>query len=381
MTESNLKKIAEQIKKMAQGADDLGDVWGTGGKTKPQGGGGAARPGGGGGGGGGFVNVVGDIKNMQAAMQNFAAAVTKYSFKKATKPGEKPAVDDSKKPFNDFITETYMMDSPIKGQEFSPDPARQKQQEKQPTDLIEMNNVIDGLRRIGSPDRPGMSGNELKADNVWDFRTNNALKNIYAFAYALVNLSKDFGRTNVNSFGDADLNKMADLIPKEENPSSMPAAEKKEKAKALVPVINKLTTFYQYYVDAIANHPAYVRYIIGEEPLMTVKPGGGDPLALNEEEKKLMPNLDQLTVNFGQGPLPLSAFKNLNYFRQFLTEQMKYPPNQTSNPKILLAFLNSFVSMADSYLQKSQPKQQPATPPTEQRDAGTPSGTGGVAKV
>jgi hypothetical protein len=317
-----------------------------------------------------------DIKNMQQAMQQFASAVTKYSFKKPTVAHGKPTVDDSKKPFNDFITEQYMMDSPIKGQEFSADPTRQKMHEKQPTDLIEMNNVIDSLKRIGT------SANELKADNTWDFRTNNALKNIYSFAYALVNLSKDFGRTNVNSFNDEDLSKMAELIPKEENPSEISVEDKIAKSKALVPVIKKLTNFYNYYVDAIANHPGYVRYIIGEEPLMTIKPGDGDPLALTAEEQKMMPNLDQLSVDFGKGPLPLSAFKNINYFRQFLTEQMNYQPNQTNNPKVLQAFLSSFVNMADQYIQKAQPKQQTAVPAKqEQIDAGTPSGTGGIRQV
>lgn len=327
------------------------------------------------GGGGYYINPA--IKAMQDAMQRFAAGVTKYSFKK-TKPGEKPVVDDSKKPFNDFITEQYMTDSPIKGQEYSTDPNRQKLQDKQPTDLIEMNNVIDGLKRIGSPGTP--PGSELKADSVWDFRTNNALKNIYAFAYALVNLSKDFGRTNIQSFNDDDLTKMSELIPKEDNPASLPAAEKTAKAKELTALINKLSNFYSYYVEAIAQHPAYVRHIIGEEPLMTIKPGGGDPIAFTPEEQKMMQNVDQLTVNFGQGPLPLSALKNLNLFREFLTETMKYQPNQTSNPKILLAFLKSFADFADQAIQKAQPKTTPQ--PKQQLDAGTPlSGTGPVRQV
>lgn len=390
MTEK-LKKIADEIRRIAEGELDgvvvnkppatsgatpppattdpggLGDAWSNNKPVAPRGGGGV-----------GYSPAIGEIKKLQQAMQNFAAGVTKYSFKKPSKPGEKPAVDDSKKPFNDFITEQYMSDSPIKGQEFSTDPNRQKLQEKQPTDLIEMNNVIDGLKRIGSPGVP--PGSELRADNVWDFRTNNALKNIYAFAHALVNLSKDFGRTNVQSFGEEDLSKMAELIPKEEDPSKLPAATKIAKAKGLVPLINKLSNFYTFYVDAIANHPGYVRYILGEEPLMTVKPGGGDPLTLTPEEQKMMQNADQLTVDFGKGPFPLKAFQNLNYFRQFLTDSLGYKPNQTSNPKILLALLKSFSDMADQAIQKSQPKTTP--PPKQDVDAGTPpSGTGGVRQV
>src|SRR5579864_6857888 len=125
----DLKEIVAQIKKLADSPPPLDAPEGAGGGGAPRGG-----ASGGWGGGGGGASAVADIKAMQQAMQNFAQAVTKYSFTKPQKPGDKPQVDDSKKPFNDFITETYMADSPIKGQEFSPDAARQKQQEKQPTD-------------------------------------------------------------------------------------------------------------------------------------------------------------------------------------------------------------------------------------------------------
>jgi len=325
--------------------------------------------------GGGAVNPVADIKKMQQAMQNFAAAVTKYSFNKPQKPGDKPTVNDSKKPFNDFITEAYMADSPIKGEEYSTDPTRQTQQQKQPTNLIEMNTVIDGLKRIGS------RGSELRADNMWDFRTNNALKNIYAFAYSLVNLSKDFGRTNVQSFDDGDLSKMAELIPKEENPKDIPAAEKSTKAKALIPLINKLTTFYNYYVDQIANHPAYVRYIIGEEPLMNIKPGG-DPLEYKDDEKELLSRVNDLSVNFGQGPIPLSALQSEEALVDYLATSMRVSRNQLNNPKFLLGMLQNMVKMIDGKLAQSpatpQPQQQAKPKPTQQVDAGTPQGTGPV---
>jgi hypothetical protein len=90
MTESRLKKIVEEIKKIAEGELDnivvnkppanpptgttgapattdpggLGDVWTNKKPVAPQGVGG--------------YQVVGDIKNMQDAMQEFAAVATKY---------------------------------------------------------------------------------------------------------------------------------------------------------------------------------------------------------------------------------------------------------------------------------------------------------------
>lgn len=382
---SKLKKIAEEIKRLAQGAppsDELGDVWGP---QKP-----AARPGGGGGGGGApAVNAVGPIKDMQEAMQAFAALATKYgSSKQQQGPGAPPAkVDSRKKQFNDFITEQYLTSSDMKGEEYTPDEKRVAKEQKQPTDLIEMNIVVNGLQRIGGPQ------SELKADNYWDFRTNNALKNIYAFAYGLVNLSKDFGRTDAQSFTDEDLAKMKENIPEDRDPKDLKPAEKITRAKALTPLIKKLTKFYEYYIKNIAEHPGFTRYIAGDEKMMTLQRGGGDPTQLKPEQKQLMSSIDSLQlgaqaipyitnkypINFpspkgqggviGLGSFPISALQNVNTFRAFMTN-MGFPQNQTSDPRYMRAAIDAVMKHVDSVLALPEAQQKTPAPTAQPPQAG-----------
>ena len=354
------------------------DATPTGTVPRPGGTGGqAARPSG----GGGSYQVVGAIKDMQTAMQDFAALATTYGSARQ-QPGQAapPKVDSRKKHFNDFITEQYLANSDLKGEEFTPDEKRISKEQKQPTDLIEMNLVLNGLQRIGGP------ASELKADNQWDFRTNNALKNIYAFAYGLVNIAKDFGKTDAQSFTEDDLAKMKELIPADRDPKDIPGAEKVAKAKALTPLIRKLTNFYKYYINSIAQHPGWTKYITGNESMMTVQKGGGDPTALDANDQKTMSSIDSLQlganaipyittkfpINFpspqgtggaiGLGSMPLSALQNINTFRAFMTS-MGIPQNQTSDPRWAKAAINAVMDHVEKVLNLPEAQEKSALPP------------------
>lgn len=387
MSESKFRNLVSQIQKMAQSLGEPDFTPSTGGaapapKVAPQGQGGASQ-------------AVGPIKNMQEAMQQFAAVATSYGTKPQTvAPGQpQPAakLDSRKKKFNDFITEQYLANSDLKGEEFTPDEKRTAKEQKLPTDLIEMNLVINGLQRIGGP------SSELKADSQWDFRTNNALKNIYAFAHGLVNLAKDFGRTDAQSFSEEDLEKMKSLIPEDRDPKSIPPAEKTTRAKQLTPLINKLTKFYRYYIDNVAMHPGFTRFIAGNEKMLTLEKGGGDPTALNQRERALMPSIDSLQlgaaaipnitnrpgfeINFpspkgangviGLGSMPVQALQNVNTFRAFMTS-MGFQQNQTSDPRYMRAALDAVMKHIDAVLalpeaqEKSAPVQSSEPAPSLQ---------------
>lgn len=350
-----------------------------------------------GGGGGGSAQVVGPVKSMQEAMQEFANVATTYGSAKQQSgpPGVAPApkVDSRKKKFNDFIAEQYLASSDMKGEEFTPDEKRTAKDQKLPTDLIEMNLVVNGLQRIGG------AQSELRADNFWDFRTNNALKNIYAFAHGLVNLAKDFGRTDAQSFSEQDLAKMRSLIPEDRDPAHVPAADKISRAKQLTPIIKKLTKFYKYYIDNVAMHPGFTRFIAGNEKMLTLEKGGGDPTTLNQKEQALMPSIENLQlgaaaipnitnrpgfeINFpspkgtngviGLGSMPVQALQNANTFRAFMTS-MGFQQNQTSDPRYMRAALDAVMKHIDAVLAlpEAQSKAAPAqsTEPVPSTQAG-----------
>lgn len=396
---NKLKRIVEEIQKLAQSSGAAPPppagaviVQGPGGPPQPQGG------------GGGSYQVVGPIKDMQEAMQQFAAVATTYGSAKqqSVAPGQPKltaAVDSRKKKFNDFITEQYLANADMKGEEFTPDEKRTAKDQKLPTDLIEMNIVVNGLQRIGG------AQSELKSDNFWDFRTNNALKNIYAFAHGLVNLAKDFGRTDAQSFTEQDLAKMRELIPEDRDPAKLPNADKINKAKQLTTLIKKLTRFYKYYIDNVAMHPGFTRFIAGNENMLTLEKGGGDPTALNRQEQSLMPSIDTLQlgsqaipnitnkpgfeINFpspkgvggviGLGSMPVQALQNMNTFRAFMTS-MGFQQNQTGDPRYMKAALDAVMKHIDAVLAlpEAQEKSAPAqssepVPSTQAGPTGTPN--------
>lgn len=284
--------------------------------------------------GGGYSPAVGAIKEMQAAIQDFANKVTSYSTDEIT-----GAVRNERKDFNDFVTEQYLATSDVKGVEWDKDPkaVSQVQKQQRQSELLEMEYVIDGLKRIGG------KSNELLKDNVWDFRTNNALRNVYAFAYALVNLSKDFGKPEIKTFNDASLSQMNANIPEEDNPSKLPPDEKIAKAKALTPLIKSLTKFYDYYVKKIAMNPKYRGYIEGTYDMYQVKPGGTDPGKMTEEEaakyqkegRSMVLNHVVLPTKTGNKPVDIN-YMYLSDPGQFnkLLESLGYTPNEVRNPEV-----------------------------------------------
>lgn len=323
-------------------------------------------------GGGTYVNATPAIREMQKAMQDFAQSATPPP----VKPGQ-PAVADPNKPFNDFIAEQYLATSDIHGSEFSTVKEDVKKQDKKPTDIMEMQVVLETLQRIGS------QSSELKADSLWDWRTNNALKNIYAFADALIRITKDFGKTNAKSFNDNDLKKMRENIPGEKNPK-LSNQDKLNRAKVLTPLIEKLTNFYQYYVKAIATHPGYSRFISGKIPYAKFTPGGKDDRSLTDAEKKLNPaqsfisgsyvpvplNLynNKMKQWYNVGQMPLSVFTSMDDVNKQLQNQ-GYEANEIT-PVIQKDFLKSILAHINAVLAQyaappvAAPPPAPAAPPT-----------------
>lgn len=318
----------------------------------------------------GYMGAASNIRNMQKAIQNFANQVSTYKID--SKNPTKVAPEDKRKDFNDFLAEQYSAGSKIHGEEFDTSPEATSQDQKRPTDIIELDNVIDGLRRIGPGKKESMS------DGIWDFRTNNAIKNIYAIADALIRVSDDFGGIFPNSakaFRYADLKKMDSAIPKEKDPRKVPSAILNQKSSILIPLIDKLTEFYNIYSKYVLNHPAYKGYIEKSKPLITITPGAEDSGKIPDNLKQYMDKLDQLflqNVNIPAkngvngsiviGKLPLTVIKDLPNLQNFMMKFLGYNDNDISNPEIQSRVLNAIMNNANSInvqpqsMQLSQPQ-------------------------
>ena len=299
-------------------------------QTKPVGGGGYAAP--------AYGTKLPQVQEMQVAIQNFAKSVTQYS---AAKPsplvggaGAASAVDGYKKNFNNFITENYIATSGVKGAEWTPDPKKVKEKDKQPTDLLEMDLVIDGLKRIG------LEAKESAVDGIWWFRTNNALKNVYAFAVGLVNLQKDFEAYQENDFTSEDLNVLKSNIP--DDPKMLKTNEDKiKRAEALTPLINKLTDFYKSYVKRISENPKYANYIEAGASFKEFPTSEKDEAEKTPDEQKMISNLGQYTlknIKINNKVIPelnllyLSSLKDIKFLA---TNVLGYTPNEADNPETI----------------------------------------------
>lgn len=323
-----------------------------------------------------------EIKEMQHAIQEFADATVRYRRSKdAKKDGKgktvlehgKPVYDvdptDARRDFNDFLAENFSANADIRGNEFSPNSEDVTQESKMPTDIIQLNNVIDGLRRIGPGNKESMS------DGVWDFRTTNAVKNVYAFATALVAASEALimgGTSNdPNMFKKSDLQSLGRAIPKE----SASKEELVNSAKTITPLVKKLIRFFDFYSKKVMNHPAYKRYIESDPdrnpnapPLFSVKPGGINPYKpdVNDpRQTEIMSNpksfiLPQLTLNGKNNtPVNLDGKVTLDYLasRDGLISLMKnhlgYTDSEINNGPLMRKIVNSILTQVNEFISKN----------------------------
>jgi len=308
-----------------------------------------------------------EIKEMQKAIQAFADKAVAYKTKvqKDPKTGKTTKIvdtTDNRKDFNDFLTEQYSEGAAAKGDEYSPDPKAVTKEDKKPTELVEMDIVIDGLRRIG----PG--GSEQMPDGRWDFRTNNAVNNTYAFAETLVKVTDDFGGVPPNAswyFKSNDLNAMKTyLLPKETDFKSLKPEDLKKRAVALTPLIKKLTAFYEQYQSRIINHPAYKNYINKSYPLFTVTSGGKDPGKLTPEQQALMKQPGQMLKNITlpgkkglvKSPkLSVGYFSNMENFRSLMYSVLGYSPTEVNNNAFQKQVLDAVIKHVNDNLAAKVP--------------------------
>lgn len=357
--------------------------------------------GGGGGGGGAYVSSVAAVKEMQKSIQNFAKVAVNYKTKMVkqpvpNKPGQTTTVEmmdgeDDRKDFNDFIAEQYTnAGTTIHGVEFDPDEGATAKDQKRPTDNIDMDNVLDGLRRIGSP-KPG----EKIPDGFWDFRTQNSVMETYALADALTQITNFMGAVPQKgdaNFKAADLAKFAAAIPKvKEYPATskqnefltkMSQADLKEKAEIITGLVDKLSNFYQFYYKYVLNHPAYTAAIKKKTPLINVKPGGEDRGAVPEKYADVMNQLDKRYISvvlhkkdgkYFTEPLPLSVLKDVQSFRSLILNKLGYDEDDVNNASIQAKVLGEVILGINDALSKEPVQIEVPAPQPKVMSTGTPS--------
>lgn len=272
-------------------------------------------------------------------------------------------ISPATKDFNDFMVESYSTQSLIKGQEWDPSVVYPELKTTRPTDLVQLNNVIAQLQKIGSKASP------RDPDGVWDFRTQNAVKNVWAFADALLRVYDDFGASLPNpSFTSSDLQSFAQSIPqtpidKSERIKKYKKEELEQKASVIAPIIEKLKGFYLSFFKKVLSNPDYQKYIkstSGSRPepfKLNLKPTTTVKIPNDAEiSNKILSDIELPKVN-GQEiwvDVPLTVLKDQKSLQRFLYDVLDYPESQIILPNVQLKILNIIKSEVNSRLQRAE---------------------------
>lgn len=275
------------------------------------------------------------VREMQRAMKELADAVMRdaqsqtmaYKPKDALQPSATQSVAAAKKGFNDFIAEQYLggLDENKKGVEWTTDksvtthPGKTSTQ----TDIYELDVVMDTLRRIG------LSSGEFKEDGIWSFRTNNALKNIMGFAYALLELEGDFGLKN-NSYNLRnwkDLSKLLSDYTATDKGISLNKEQQAEKAEKITKHLKAITKLYDQFRLQITARPELRPLLEGKRAFEKYDTTGTDKDVLTQQESELIKsNMEVSGLRFNAPGLPggvatsipLSALTDKTQFEKYL---------------------------------------------------------------
>lgn len=309
MTKENLKDIVEQIRKLASPPPKppSGYVSGGGGSmpvtpapippaTAPSGG--RLMPGH----GGKLVqnpqfqsqttSSIPIIKAMQQQLMGLARdVVSQINIQDMTGQGRAPGEASGRNSFADFITKNYLRGSDVPGVEFDPDPTKKQMSEKQPTDPTRMNVVMDTMRRIGNP-----AGGEFKDDGQWGPRTNAALRNAYAYAYALLKLAGDFQLRT--SYTEENLAALKGEIPDEYTDLSI--TQKVDNAGDIIKHLKGIRRMFGEIKTGILEKPAYRAFLENDQPFQTYEREASPAANLNPQTLDSMRKLfdPRLRVSF-----------------------------------------------------------------------------------
>lgn len=215
-------------------------------------------------------------------------------------------------PFMNFLVSSYMNKANPVGKQFV------NVEEKMPTriDTAKENDnfkgVLKTIQQLGSFG----AGKEQKADGIWGPRTNNALKQIYSLAYALIELQNDMGITN-QSYSNADLTELYSNIPSDSEKINI--NQKVKNANIITNNLNKFKEFYASFREKILNNSNYAAQISQTKPLLTTAPKKELQVDKNSLEQHKDTPVEAI-VNGNKLNITPNNLVNLNSFKQFLQQ-------------------------------------------------------------
>ena len=237
------------------------------------------------------------VKEMQSAMHALAESVIRDSASSQNQTDK-----TSKKSFNDFISTQYVssLDENNKGVAWDANKSKPNTQE--------LDSVMSTFQRI-------MAGpSEFKIDGNWGFKTDNSLRNIMGFAYALLQLAGDFGLpNNIYQYSNwKHFNELMSGYQVENRIVKLSSEEKDAKAVDLTKHIKAINKLYTHFRQQVISRPEYRPLIEGKRPFDKYNSSGSNKDALTTAEDQLSQSDTQKIENISYAAPALSE-KKLNY--------------------------------------------------------------------
>lgn len=301
------------------------------------------------------------VKEMQNKILEFAdvAASTDVTSMKGNQQGQQYAHPDDKggipstrsgrdqeyvggsDPFGNFLIQQYVKGDPVGKQYLNVDVSGNRARQDASIDNVNLRGMIDTIRRIGSPGAPGT---EKTGDGIWQVRTNNALKNIYALTLAMVNFANDM-KINIQGYDSKQLESFKGLIPKEYTELKTPADISK-RAEDITPHIIAITNFFNNLKKTVFDNKDLRQYIDQKTPF--AKYEKSSTLSKEMQNSKVPIKVDFASKPDGstyESSITLSELSSMQNFKSFLKRiGLNDDPNTV---KQILDVLSKKVNVSD----------------------------------
>lgn len=264
------------------------------------------------------------IVAMQQALVNLSKDMASHNIHDvADRTTDKGELVSGSNPFMTFLVTSYLNKAKTSGKQLVNTDLKQPVRMDTAKENDNLKGVLNTINRIGTP------GTEQRPDGVWGPRTNNALKQIYALAYAMMELKKDMGLT-VEGYSDSDLEELHSLVPDDIN-TVKNINEKVSKALGITKNLNKLRGLYDNFRETVLNDPNYRAHIAQEKPLVVEKAKAAQTQLSDYEAKVYEQNKStQFNINIDGKPVAVMPYdlSNMQAFKKFCNRSGAFAPEE-----------------------------------------------------
>ena len=193
--------------------------------------------------------------------------------------------------FMDFFAQNFIgiLPEDKRGVEYDEDPSVTSRPAKQKTQtsIYQMNSVMTTIMRLGR------ASNETKPDGNWQWRTQNSLRNIAGFSFALLQMGGELGISSPEIYSLADWRRFQNNISEIDKKYfgagavAMKPPQKKANAMLMKKYVDKILALYQNFREQ-ALHARASMYISGKLPFENFQPTSQEDKAKKLQEQEYL---------------------------------------------------------------------------------------------